>query len=118
MKDFITESEKRFNERFTEAIENIEWSWNGGEFVIDDLKTFLTTELLAAYEKGRKDLGEEVLGKVEGMKVPDVKGDVRRLLDTYYLMDAASKRGHNSALSAVVSLIRESVGEKLTDTPN
>lgn len=100
MKDFITESERKFDERFTEAIENIEWNWNEGEFVIDDLKTFLRIELLAAYEKGRKDFGEEVVGKVEGMREDDPDS-------THYFY------GYNEALKDIATLLRESVGEKV-----
>lgn len=102
MKDFITESEKGFNERFTEAIENIEWSWNGGEFVIDDLKTFLRTELLAAYEKGRKDFGEEI-AKVMEEKI-ELHGRLHGSIDCV-----------PCAYEQCVSLIRGSVGEKLPE---
>lgn len=128
MKDFIAGSERRFDERFCIQITEDGVNYKTVAFICETvadrlkvltpsktrpdhitpeaLKSFYRTELLAAYEKGRKDFGEEMVGKALAMKRPFTEEDPNNIRDkeTY---------GYNLACHAVAKLLRESVGEKV-----
>lgn len=104
MKDLLAESEHRCYEYFKDSETTSKYKMKL------HFQHFLRTELIAAYEKGRKDFAEEMVGKIQEMSKECPNHNPEDTVECY-----GYDEYYNSALSSVATLLRESVVEKLPE---